>query len=730
MQKVMGQGNQAVDDIQAAFQSPGGSPADLGNDASPVDPMQHIMDQMDAESAQRSADMAESRRQSELVAQLRTEFLWAKQERERYMDKLWNECYKMYRGGIPDERMSGEWRSKLNVPTIWNTVEGAVPHLMEGIWANDEPFRLKLGSEDKLIDAHTKLLRYELDELMDAEGQWELHQRQKALYGTSAWYTGFRTDYEDRSYWRVEPNPDPNVSPQMVLDKEKVPIYVGTTGEVVDIYNIYPHPRATSSKMPYLFVVQYLSRAQMEAMKRFKNLDKLTDGMTVSAPNMDTLIAERREKPGSANSTTSTVAERLYPIITKYDEEKRMVISFNYYSDIIMEEMPYPFFHNRCPIVFDRVSTMQFEFWGVGFAEPVLPLAHELNSIRNQRRDNENLTTNAMLEVRSGEIEDEEDELVMRPGAIAHSMSGNAIRFVQPPALNDSYQAEQTVKNDIDRTTGLSGPIMGEAADGVSSASGNSMLQRAQLLRLRRAIKNECRCFKEVISQMLALNEQFLPLPEVFEVLGPLHFGDYQLSDLKAIAGRTVVQVVPAGIYDDENILRQQNTNLLNVLGANPLFAQEIDWQYMLRQTLRLNGIADPAIALKKPKGLDVMQAMFAAEENTMMAQGQPVPPAQPTDDYDMHMEMHNTLLQMNPTAFQLVGQHMVSHDIVKAQGIQQQAALQTGAAGGPAPGPGINGPGSAPPGAGGGVNHNRQPQPTGQLGIQRSQARLSPGAK
>ena len=701
--------------------------AGAGQDPTTGQSAMEILDAMlKDDAAAYTKDMDETRRQADLVKQLYTEYLWAKQEREKYQDPLWNELYRMYRNQMPDERKSGEWRSKINVPNIWNAVEGAVPHMMEGIFANDQTFQLKAQADDDLVMAHQRLMTWEITDLMDLEQEWEEHQRQKCLYGTSACYTGFRTDYEKRGFWSEKPALDPNAPRELEIKQYDIPTYVGPEFETLDIYNVYPHPRATARRIPWLFLVQYFTKEEAIARKRFKNLDKMSESATVSQPNQDTLIAERRNREGSANQTYSLIAERIYPIITKYDNVKKMVYSFNPYSSILLEEQPYPWFHNEMPIDFDRVTTPTKEFWGVGFAEPVLSLAHEQNMIRNMRRDNENLTNNAILEVRDGDIDDEEEDLVVRPGAVFHSGSGQAVRFLQPPALPDSTQAEVTVKADIDRTTGLSGPIMGEA-DGITAASGFSLQQKAQLLRLRRALKNECRCYKSVLSKVLALNCQFMPLPEVFKVLGPMHFQNYAPLQVTALMHNATIVVEPAGIYEDEAVLRQQLTNLTNVLAANPQLAQEMDWKQWLKKLLILNGIQDPDSVLKKPSGINIMQSAFAGVENEHMVMGYEIPPASPEDDYDIHTSAHKELIRMRPDLYQSVGLHLYSHDMLKEQQILQQTQMQTAAAGGPGNG-GQQGPGSMPPGNKGGVNPARQPQATNQLGMARQQARLTPG--
>ncbi len=690
---------------------------------------------MDLQSQMDQQQQAEQQRQEQLARDLFSEFTWCRTQKDAYYTPMFNECYDMYRLQIPDERHSGEWRSKISVPYAFNMVEDALPHLMEGVWGGEEPFRLKAPTDGGLVDAYYKLVKWEVEEVVGLENKWESYQRQKAIYGTTCAYVGFQANYRRVKRWKVPkdgmtPAPGPGVPPaQPVLVDEEVPEYVGPTFEVVDPYDIYPHPRATPSKPLKIFWVQRYTIAQMKKTGRFKNLDSITDGMADSGSD-DMTAVERRYRTGAANTSGRYPNEKIFRIITCYDDVEKKVASFTYNGNVLVEESDYPFMHDRMPLVFDRYTELPLEFWGVGPVETAMSLIHEGNAIRNQRRDNVNLIVNAMMEVRDGDIDDEEDELVFQPGGVIHSRSGDAARFLQPPMITqDSVSEENRVSADIDRLTGLGGPISGQNAKGVSSATGTSLIQKAQILRLSRAIDRSAKAFKEVISQFVALNVQFLPLPEVQSVLGVMHMQDYADVEQHQLMMRCTVVVQPAGVYQNDDLYRQQLTNLLNILGSNPTFSQKVNWDYLLRQVLRAFNVEDLTQALNKPQGINVMQVAMAFHENQEMTQGQQIPPAQVGDDYDLHVPSHQMLLNMRPDLFQVVGQHLASHDQAKAMAEMQQQKQQLMALNGQAQasGGGQNGPGSAPPGQNGGVNPARQPSAAGMDSTAHAVSRMAP---
>ena len=162
-----------------------------------------MADQMDAESAARAAADAEKDRQAKLAKDLFSEFTWCREQKDAYYTPLFNDLYDAYRLQVPDERRSGEWRSKIRVPYAYNAVEDVVPHLMEGTWGGEEPFRLKSPANGALVEAYEKIVNWEIEELIDLENLWEDYERQKSIYGTSAMYVGFRNNYRNTKLWNL-----------------------------------------------------------------------------------------------------------------------------------------------------------------------------------------------------------------------------------------------------------------------------------------------------------------------------------------------------------------------------------------------------------------------------------------------------------------------------------------------------------------------------------------------
>lgn len=670
-------------------------------------------------------------REQKLVKSISNEFIMFQQERHAKMDPVWDECYTQYRTQAPDPRRSGDWRSKIHVPHGFTNVEDVVPHLMEGIFGGDRPYKVNADLAPDLARAHERLLDHQWQENMDTESSWEDVTKMAAIFGTGAFFTGFRILYEDRKTWHQQQSTeDPSLSVPVII-KKRMPTFVGNYIEPIHVYNLYPHPRGTPDDLKKVYWVQYRTRAWLEKTQRFKNLHLLKDSMQFVGRTSENAPAMQRNKMGEMNDNFSnnTATEPEFRVITLYDDDNKLVFTMvgEQGSEILIEEGEYPFWHNMCPIRFVRYTQVPKEFWGIGVIEPNISLFHESDTIRNQRRDNFTLAMNMMLEVRENEIDDEEAELVSRPGGIVHSTSGNAVKPIIFPYLGqESIAEEQVNRNDIRSTTGLGGPLSGQTDPNSPSGTKFSLQQKAQLLRLSRAIKRSARVVKDSITMMVANNSQFYPLPEVKAVLGPIlftHFSQVQPDDITLHA---LITVKPVGTFANEEVARQQFANWMNIIGNHPVMSQKLDYDEVLRLGMsQFDFITNPDALLKKGPTIDIIENRIAHQENVEMAQGAVVPPADPGEDHAIHMAHHEQLLAErsdDPKLTQSVSAHLTSHEQAKAQAEQFLLASQLSAGSG-----GPNGPGSTPSGNGGGVvNPNRQPQPTSQQGIVQGAARAT----
>ncbi len=672
--------------------------------------------------AMRGAKQVQSAEDERLVTALVNDFKWYAEIRRSVAEPIWNECYRLYRLQNPDQRRSGEWRSKINVPYAFTNVEDVVPHMMAAIFEADPLFKITSDKDPKMAEAHSKLIHHQVTEQMKLELKWLQFQKQKAIYGHTFGFTGFKYETRDKRVWTPVPNPMDPTQQVLQAQRKNMPEYVGPYFENIDIFNVWVDPRATPGNPKRKYWREWRSLSWLKKAGIFKNLEMLQD-IAPSKPN-DTLygtVDVRNTLIGSMNMQQQRYqTPNEYSVTLVFNMEDRTMQA--YVEDkVLIYDGDMLYWHDRDPILEDRFTILSSEYYGMGVIEPTISLIHEGNTIRNQRRDNLNLIINSALEININDIDMDETELVSRPGQIYYSRTGLAVRPIQyADVTQGAYIEENKIAGEIKGITGLGGALSGAADPEKAAASAISLTQKAQLLRLRQANKQQAAVFREFISQVFALNCQFYPLPMVKDILSPLLFEQYYALAPETIALEANITVEPAGVYENDDILRQQLTNLTNVLGSNPMFAQEIDWHEWLMKVLKAYGVEDVPSVLKKNGTLDFAEIQFAHQENIEMAEGAYVPPALPTQNENIHMEIHQSLLNARPDLFQSVGQHLMTHQQAIAQRAQLMMMAQQGGGGGG------NGPGSSPAGGKGGVNHNRQPDSSSQEGVHKQVARTA----
>lgn len=681
--------------------------------------------------------MSQDSRDEILLPKLRNQFSTFKQSRETVMDPTWDECYRLYRSQEPAPNRLGDWKSRVLPPYGFTNVEDVVPHLMEGSFGGEPVFKITDTKTPRMAEAHNRLCQQQWNDLMDMEMAWEETQRMKAMYGTGAGFLGFKSMFSKRRFWEQKVSPqDPTLS-ALVVSEHEFPAYIGNFYEAVHLYNLYPHPKATIDRLLALFWAQKRTLKEIEDMLSglgtLRNMDKIRgDKRLQSWGTSDETGPEwARDYPGEKNRLVQgdESDDGEYRCLIKFDDLNKTMCALvgPEGSEMVVMETDYPYFHNQCPIIFDRYTVVPKEFWGLGVIEPNISSIHDATLIRNQRRDNVTMAMNGMLEVRENEIDDEEAELVSRPMGVVHSRSGKAITPITFPVVTaDALREEDVVRGDIRAVTGLGGPLSGQTDPNSPSGTKFSLQQKGQLLRLSRAIKGQARAIKKIVYMMDSNNQQFFPVKECQMVLGPQMFENWDsMADKPSTINlHSTISVKTMGLFANEDVIRQQYTNFMNIVATLPGALSMVNMREMVKSGLALFPDLPNADLILKDQNLmpDVFEHHLAHQENLLMAQGQRCPPATPDEDKSIHMAHHYDLLNSRPDLFMVVGEHIQSHEQAEAMRLQMelQSQLQMTQGGGGRP----NGPGSAPGGQGGGVNPARQAAPTSQEGVFRGAAR------
>ncbi len=386
----------------------------------------------------------------------------------RPYEVLWDEIYKLYLQVVEERKVPT--RAKIFIPMVFQIIEAAMPKILSVVFGNEEFFDVEaVESKDApLAKIIKKLLLYQLGQA-DFFEKFIIFVKQLLLYGTSyfmvywkvrrAWVferipirqdvtiLGFRLGSrivrweERRSYEVVERRPE--------LD-------------VLDILDVYPDPEARNEKEAMGIVVRsWIGKDELQELGKGKYpIYVNTDSSTLSggryAYSESRQVRQSSRGAGSTAATSDKDIELLsFWILEDLDgdgirEETQVVIANR---SVLLRAMGNPFHHQKRPVIRTVLFPVPMEWFGIGLIEPIIPLQHEVNTLRRQRLDNLNLIINRMWKVNSYADVDL-DTLVSVPNGIVLTDDMGAVEPLETANVtNQAYTEASIVQQDIENTT-------------------------------------------------------------------------------------------------------------------------------------------------------------------------------------------------------------------------------------------------------------------------------------
>ena len=336
---------------------------------------------------------------------------------------------------------------------------------------------------------------------------------------------------------------------------------------------------------------------------------------------------------------------------------------------------------------------------GLSFAQIVQPIQDEINTIHNQRVDNgtirngctfffpKNWTLNAQ-------------QMRVAPGEGIPVDDPSRIAWPQWPGGDAFGQNEEALLMQmLERLTGQSDLSLGRQPNRVGAtrtATGTSSLLAEAGLRFKTAMTTFQRFWANIFSDILALDQQYLPDGVEFRVTG--QFPEMiRLTNRADIAGRFDVRVAATSDTLNRQQLRDDASAKLTLL-LNPLLLQlglvgKKGVYRGVRRWLQAYGETDPTLVLEP---LQDPVVRTPEQEHAMWTNGDYS--AEPTlaENLAQHLDAHQALLA-NPAARAMLTPEAVqaaeAHVAKTVQLAQMQAAIQamqqrgTGPQGAPAVG-------------------------------------------
>ena len=386
----------------------------------------------------------------------------------RPYEDTWNIIYRMYMS-IQDI-VKTPTRAKIFVPIVFQVIEAAIPKMMNVIFGQEEFFDVTpINPAD---EPQAKVIKLVLTkQLKDADFFMKFFDfaKQLLLYGTAY----FKVYWKVTRKWVYERKPIREERTIMGFKlgsritgwqetKEYRVVERRPEVDVLDILDVFPEPGAPNEKVATgVFIRSWINIDDLKAMGRgrfpiYKNTD--APELVAGDKNFDSSRMLRSTARGASPSSVADKSKiELIEFWGEYDldndgikEEVQIVIANR---QVLLRAMHNPFHHQQKPIIRSTLMPVPLEWFGMGLVEPVIPLVHELNTLRRQRLDNINLVINRMWKVLSY-ADIDLDTLVSSPNGFILTDDMAALETIQTENVTSSaYTEAAIVQGDIEQAT-------------------------------------------------------------------------------------------------------------------------------------------------------------------------------------------------------------------------------------------------------------------------------------
>jgi hypothetical protein len=282
--------------------------------------------------------------------------------------------------------------------------------------------------------------------------------------------------------------------------------------EIVDPTDIYVDPDATSlENAKYLVHRKTVAKEVLKENPNYKNIEKIKENSS----------ADRwLDKPNDSDIRPPEDKHESLVEILEYWEPDRLIVVAN--RSVVLRDSPNPYHHKMIPFVELDDYRDPHNYYGQSELSVIDPLQREINSIRNQRRDYDNIALNPVILHVPGTLRNP-NAAVMRPGALWSVSDLNSIDVLTLPQLQgSSTEIEAMTADDIKRTVAIDeiaiGLLPGNPQRRSATEVATSQNSAGQRFGMKIALLEEA--VKKIGQQIFALNQQFLSKERMIQIVG------------------------------------------------------------------------------------------------------------------------------------------------------------------------------------------------------------------
>jgi hypothetical protein len=520
----------------------------------------------------------------------------AEKHRNSGYKELWIRCYKRYRNYV-DQLVDSKGklitdRSNISIPYSFTQVETVLPRLVETLFAA-RPYVTVFGreSEDEFNAENMEtLLDWQMNERMDIQRIFKTGLKELCIYGTAVTYSVWKLKERKIIKRQLQPVIDEESQQPIYEEDGETPVqdwlptemnekeYDDPDVRFIDIMSFFVDPNAENiDDARYAGHVCYESKEFIQEMVEQKqwNVDwtKVGDDYRSNQARADRMGAVGL--PNSDENASGSDKNGIYEVHYYWEDDKYVVLINRSW---VAAESENPYWHKKKPYDKEVYCEVPHEFYGMGIIEMIEDLQDELNNERNMRIDFRSFLLRRMFKVRRGATIDRK-QLVFKQGGI---IEVDEMDDVEEMGIKDvpssTFTEEQTIKQDMQDTSGAHDVVMGTSTSGETATSTMSKDNNASM-RFKLVISSVEKSLLVGVSRlMMQLNQQFMDADKVMRVTGEKGAVWKRLSP-EDIQGEFDLTAAGSSVEPQANkeAFKQRMVELFGIVSNNPIMQQYPD---------------------------------------------------------------------------------------------------------------------------------------------------------
>lgn len=560
------------------------------------------------------------KKESKTAQQLVTDrFERARSYRITSQDEIWKRSYNNWRGKL--DQSLYPWRSKLFIPWSFTVVETIIPK----VFARDPKWRALARNPDfpeggpRVVQ---DLLTYQWNRMGMRLKMYD-YIKDSLMYSKGIAKISWNFQTKTKTFMEPVVGKDDKITFNKTVKSEIE--HDDPKCEIIDPFDIYIDPDATTcgygGNGTYIIHRKTVPLAEIKENPNYTNVDKIKQA-SYADQYMDKLVRYN-------NNTPQKDKHKDLVEILEYWEQDRLIVVAN--RNVVLRDSPNPYNHKQIPFVELDDYRDPHRLYGQSELSVIDPLQREINSIRNQRRDYDNLALNPVIRMVPGTLRNP-NSAVMAPGSVWMVSDLASMDVFQLPQLQGTAsEIEERTAQDIKMSVAIDEIGIGLLPENPQRRSATEVVTAQSMAGKRFAIKIALleEAVKKIGQLVFALNQQFLDQERMIQIVGERGAQEWVQLSPEDIRGEYFIDMEAGSMLPkDEIAARQEAVQLLQyitpiiapVIQTNPAVIMPVI--RMVLDTFELPGKQEIMDELNQALGgaKQAMEQKAMAEQEAMMA--------------------------------------------------------------------------------------------------------------